>query len=215
MDEARRGLEPWQATWVPGYDAPSFSWLVNQCILRAHPDAEVVIVCSDKARPGPQHVERLLSLLDDGYAFVGLHRFAFFGFRKDLIRQIGWFDERYVGGGYEDCDFLRRLKEANLAYYESEEVPLLALGSAWHQEKSLAHFNNKWRHEHLEVRGGWRPSANAPPTHEFSTCVRLLPEEQYDYDLGPDRGATYRPWRDSVLLPCSEYFRDIEMRGAP
>ena len=64
----------------------------------------------------------MLEYINNDYGFVALYRFALFGFKKELIRRIRFMDERYIGGEYEDCDFLRRLIENNISYIEEESI---------------------------------------------------------------------------------------------
>jgi len=54
---------------------------VNHAIVSA--DNEIVIICNYKVRPTP----------NEGYGFVALFRFTFFGFKKELFRRIG-----FIGG---------------------------------------------------------------------------------------------------------------------
>ena len=41
----------------------------------------------------------MLELLENGYAAVTKYSVGFMAFSKELIRKIGWWDERYYGGG--------------------------------------------------------------------------------------------------------------------
>lgn len=125
-----------------GTGYPSFSKLVNDCI-RDCP-TEIFIFISFRVDPELEHFEKIVNLLNQGYAYVGLYRFAMFGFKKDLIRTIGFFDERYIGGCYEDDDFIIRLAEKNLPFYETEEVPYRSGVSTWNHSQTLSFFNRKW-----------------------------------------------------------------------
>lgn len=60
-------------------------------------------------------------MLNCGFAAASIFSVGFIGFSKQLFRTIGFFDERFYGGGWEDDDFILRMKLANLAYYESRE----------------------------------------------------------------------------------------------
>jgi hypothetical protein len=84
----------------------SFSKICNEAICKAN--TETIILCNYKSRPTFSDCQKLLDLLDDGFGFVGLYRFGFFGFRKDLINRIGFFDERLLGVGEEDGDMVFR-----------------------------------------------------------------------------------------------------------
>ena len=107
----------------------------------------------------------MLFLLNKGFGFVGLYRFGFFAFSKDLIRTIGFFDERFIGGGQEDRDFGRRLLESDIAIYESPEAPYEYKKSSWNGEKAVKFYNEKWN----ETETHWK---------------RLLPDDKYEYYLG-------------------------------
>jgi len=118
--EAQLCLKDFNNRVFDGTGYPSFSKLVNNCIVTSN--YEKIIICNDKARPTNLNIEKTLSMLDEGWGVVAPYRFGFFGFKKDLIRKIGFFDEGYIGGGYEDNDIILRLKEADVSYYESEEI---------------------------------------------------------------------------------------------
>jgi len=158
-----KSLHPLRADVLIGKDYPSFSKLVNTVINNSK--EEIVIFCSHRVRPTPSDVERILELLNAGYGLVGLYRFAFFGLKKELIRRIGFMDETFIGGEYEDNDFVIRLKESDMAYYEDHSVEYHHGISTWNNSKTLAIFNSKW-----EVTA--------------TTIKRLKNDPLFDYDLG-------------------------------
>ncbi|SDI23695.1 glycosyltransferase family 2 protein [Desulfosporosinus hippei] len=177
-----------------GRNYPSFSKLVNDCIISSK--HETIIICNEKARPTPQAVGKILVMLNEGWGIVALFRFGFFGFKKDLIRKIGFFDERFIGGGYEDVDFARRLKEANIGYYESEEIQYIHLPTSWNYEKTNFSRNQYFRK--------WKEAANI--------ITRQLAEEDYPYDLGPFQNTKFIEFEKSVLLPYHGNIKEIKMK---
>jgi hypothetical protein len=108
-----------------------------------------VLISNDKARPTPKDVHKLIDLLKFGYDFVGLYRMGFFGFNKKLIDKVGYFDEKFYDGGYEDNDFYIRLKANNCAVYISEEIEYkVGIESLWPQKISKEHFFDKYQFDH-------------------------------------------------------------------
>jgi len=155
----------------------SFSKMINDCVLEC--PTQIVIICNDKARPIKADVLETVDLINRGFGFVALHNFRFFGFHKDLIRRIGWFDERYMGGEYEDFDFLRRIKEADIAVYMSKEVVAVEMACSWNNNISKEFNFKKWKE-----------------------CVthseRLMADEKYDYDIGGMVGTPMMSYRHSI-----------------
>jgi len=187
-----RSAFPEKINYFDGTDYPSFSKLVNSCTAAAN--TEIVILMSDKVLPTANDVQKIVSLINQGYGFVGLYRFAFFGFKKQLMRQIGLMDERFVGGGYEDDDFYIRLKEANIAMYVTEEVSYTQTVSSWNYSRSRIHFLKKWIDtEHPNY------DANLKPSDRF--VKRKMPEEIYNYDLGPVINTTFLTKDFTVAQP--------------
>ncbi len=188
-NETQGSLRPLESRVFNGAGYPSFSKVVNDCILSS--SKEIVILCSYKVRPGPEDIDRLLALLDRGYGIVCLYRFAFFGFHKNLIRKIGFMDERFVGGGYEDCDMLRRLMMHDIAYYEVESVPYIQKKSTWSYAQSEQFFAEKWTHD----------EAN-------NIVFQNIPDEQCsEYKLGPAvEEGQFLDRSHSVFLPASGNF---------
>ena len=179
-----------------GTNYPSFSKLINDCILTSI--YETVIICNDKARPQNHDIIKIINMLNAGWGLVALYRFGFFGFKKDLIRKIGFFDERYLGGGYEDCDFVRRLKEANIGYYESEEIDYFQIPTSWKYEInniSFTHFHQKWKHEN-------------------NIITRQMAEEDYGYNIGPFNHIKFIEFEKSVLIPLPNnlHFKNMVMQ---
>ncbi|EGO65884.1 hypothetical protein ALO_00645 [Acetonema longum DSM 6540] len=192
--EAQSCLAGLNSRILDGTNYPSFSKLVNEAIVSSW--YEKIIICNDKARPTPAAVQKILTMLQDGWGLVGLYRFGFFGFKKDLIRKIGFFDERFIGGGYEDNDFTRRLKEANISYYESEEIDYIYLPTSWQYAKTnftKNHFFKKWR-------------------EEGNVTTRQMAEEDYPYDIGPLQNINFTTFDKSVLLPYNFRLKDMIMK---
>lgn len=177
-EEARLSMSPIQPIMFINSGYPSFSKLINDCILRAR--KEIVIICNDKARPSALDEFRTVELLGQGFGFVGMHNFRHFGFHKDLIRRIGFFDERYEGGEFEDFDFLRRIQESDIAVYMSKEIPCVELACSWNSQKTYAFNHLKWKE---------------CGTH----TVRVLDDEPRKYDLGSSKGTVWKPYKESVL----------------
>jgi hypothetical protein len=174
----------------PGsYD--SYSELVNDAI--ASSPTEIMVFLNDRVMPKVQDVEHMLWLLDNGYAAASKWSVAYIAYTKELIREIGWWDERYIGGGFEDDDFVLKLKLHNLAYYESEEgeydqswkSPLRPDGGD-KCAKSEPWFRQKWRYSTEEVR-------------------RVLPDENYEKYAGslgernPEIKDGWKDWNHSKI----------------
>lgn len=194
-------IAPEHVTFFDGTGYPSFSKLVNECV--AQSNTEIVILMSDKVRPKQSDVLKVLDLLNQGYGFVGLYRLAFFGFKKELFRKIGPFDERFVGGGYEDDDFYIRLKEANISMYITEEVEYEKRDSSWQFKESCKHFLNKW----LDTS-----DPNFDNTKLQNNPVnRKLSEEIYTYNFGNFTGDKFLNW-DYTICPAS---KGRKYTGAP
>jgi GT2 family glycosyltransferase len=182
-DPVKNSLNPLPVNILNGHNYPSFSKLCNDVIVNN--PTEIVIICSYKSRPTPDDITKMLNLINDGYGIVALYRYAFFGFRKELIRRVGFFDERFIGGGYEDCDMLRRILLNNIAQYEGEEIKYIPKPSTWNFDNSKKHFFNKWLEKDLRI-------------------VRLLDEETYNYDIGnSDNKIVFLKASDSYLMKQS------------
>lgn len=178
FENIAKTLLPEKVHFFNGTGYETFSKLVNDAVRSSL--TETVIIMSDKVLPTQEHIQKVLELLDRGYGFVSLSRFAFFGFRKELLRQIGFFDERYLGGGWEDYDFSIRLVEHNIASYITEELAYQDGPSIWDRQRAHKHWVCKWTF--------WQFPDNRP-----IKIVRNMPEPDYKYDLGPSTGAKFLP----------------------
>lgn len=182
-NELQKSISPEHLNYFDGTGYPSFSKLVNDCISSAN--TEIVIIMSDKVRPTSLHIKKMLHLINQGYGIVGLYRYAFFGLKKELLRKIGMFDERYIGGGFEDYDMTVRLIESNIAMYITEEVTYLPRQSKWNYELSYPFWCTKWKHH-------WNPELSKIP----EIIERTMKEENYNYNLGPSVNTNFLPCRE-------------------
>lgn len=181
-EETKRIILPYKAEIFDGTNYPSFSKLINDCIINS--TTEIVIIIADKCKPQECDIDKMIDLIHQRYGWVGMYRFGFFGFTKDLIRKIGFFDERYVGGQYEDSDFVHRMKDADIGYYESEEVTYKPLSSSWDNIKAFEHYNKKWKYD-----------------IENKVIYKLLDEEKYVYDLGEYKGCDFLKFNQGNISP--------------
>jgi hypothetical protein len=183
-----KSISPIDLKFFDGTGYPSFSKLVNECVHSA--DSEIVILMSDKVKPKEADVNKVLDLLDQGYGFVGLYRLAFFGFKKELFRKIGPFDERFVGGGYEDDDFYIRLKESDISMYVTEEIEYERRESSWQFTEACKHFLNKWLDQNDPNFDNVKLQNNV--------VSRKLVEENYNYNFGKSTGEKFLDWGYTV-----------------
>lgn len=172
------------------YDC-SLSYLWNYGIkLSVH---DHVFIVNDKARPSIHDIVKSKQLNDDGYGLVGLFRFGFFSFYKDLIYRIGWFDQRFVKMGYEDTDFYYRLYEHDIAVYLSEElydyVMMPSTGGNTHVGKY--YFIRKMNKDLLDV--DYYPEDRKS---YYNPAVQYLPYNLSEYIYPADL------W---VFMVCTEY----------
>ena len=109
------------------------------------------------------------------------------------MKKIGFFDEKYIGGNFEDCDYMRRIREADIAYYEEESLPYRIGKSRWPLnssfEKNKSYFESKWYEDDKIVK-------------------RLSDEPILNYDIGETKIQNFLSWENSVLLPPSEPFKN-------
>ncbi len=180
FEPIKTSMHPTPVKYFNGEGYPSFSKIINECVTKC--PTETVIMMGDKVLPTSVHVETTVRLLNQGFAFVGLYRFGFFGFKKELFRRIGMMDERFTSGGCEDEDIYLRLKEANLAAYIAQRVPYTKMPSSWDYTKSKPHFLAKWVVD-----------------QQANTITRTISDEVYDYDLGPSISNEWMPWNKSYL----------------
>jgi hypothetical protein len=141
--------------------------LVNHSIDTSETDT--VIIINDRCHPVPENICKIVDLLQDGFSYVYLYNAGFFGVRKQVIEEMGWWDERHLNGDVSDQELAIRLKEANLAFYEAQEV---GYDQSWRTPlrnnepypDGIPHFQKKWR-------------------FTDDVVYRLIEEENYNYSL--------------------------------
>jgi hypothetical protein len=202
-EEAKNSILPYDSTIFDGSGYESFAKLINHCILKSK--NETIIIVSDKARAKSEDVDRTLKMIDDGYGLVELGLFAFFGFKKDLVRKIGWLDERFIGGGYEDADYLRRMKESDIGFYYKKEITVIPMMSSWRycqpntlkldlNSISRKHYLNKW----LEITD--------------VSFTRMMDEEKYSYDLGEYQHSEFLDFsKTAIFAEAPQSFLTMKM----
>lgn len=126
-------------------NVPSFSKMVNDCIKDCSND--IMIFCSKKVQPTMSDISRIIELVNQGYGYVGLYRFACFGIHKKLINTIGYFDEEFIWGNCEDDDFRIRMSYYNIGFYEDHSVnytPGIGSGGGRNCDKAFTRWKNKY-----------------------------------------------------------------------
>lgn len=171
------------------YAYPSYSELINDAI--ATSKDEFIIFVNDRCFPTVDEGRKMLNHLQEGYAASFLWNVAYMAFSKELVRKIGWWDQRFVNGGWEDRDWMIRIAESNLKMYESQESNYSydwksPLQVDDYCALSTPHFNNKW---HIDV----------------SKIIRRIKEERYTQlenslrEARPDISETWDTWDKSIL----------------
>ena len=152
-----------------------FSEILNSSIFEsAH---EFNIILNHKMQPEEMHIVKILNLLSLGYGMAAVGSFHLFGFSKELFRIIGHWDERFTPGEYEDCDFLIRIHEANIAWFLSKELKdHQNIGSGFGgSDLPRQWFRKKWGLEN---------------SHDLSKYTRFE-QEQVKYNFGSKKSLKF------------------------
>jgi cytochrome c-type biogenesis protein CcmH/NrfG/glycosyltransferase involved in cell wall biosynthesis len=73
-----------------------------------------VLICNDDLRIQPLFRQQMEAGLAENSDFFVINRsWSHFIMSHEVIRQVGWFDERFKGVGYEDGDYMVRMIAAN------------------------------------------------------------------------------------------------------
>lgn len=123
----------------------SFSQIINEACNETK--EEFIFFINPKVDINPQHIEDMLIDLCSGFCWTSKISFGFWGTTKELFRNTGLMDERYLGSEWEDNDFICRLKlfnkaikwEYSLDLYPSKPSPINDLRGL-----SLTLFKTKW-----------------------------------------------------------------------
>jgi GT2 family glycosyltransferase len=167
---------------------PTYSQLINHSVVTS--PTEWIIFINDRCSPTVEEVKKMLKLLENGFACVLLYTVGFMGFSKELIRKIGWWDERFIQG-WEDRDWVWRIQQNNFALYESQES---TYDYTW--RSPLNHPPGKCEEGHLNKK--WILSNS-------NYVFKNLPEEKYqhwDLFIGEERkyiSESWMSWENSIL----------------
>lgn len=111
IDDIAAGCDNFRSVLIP--EKSSLTELWNLSIMLSPTDW--VFLCNDDIIFKPGWLEYLEEKIEeDKYLLVHLFHYGAMLFHKSLILKVGWFDERFRGGGYEDNDYQLRISEANL-----------------------------------------------------------------------------------------------------
>lgn len=160
----------------------SYSQAVNEAVLLS--TAEYIMFFNPRLSPYPEDVTRLYDDLNNGFCLSLLASMGGWGVSRELFKVIGLFDERFLGGEYEDNDFLVRIRQAGYAikwrfdkdrypvYLRSGNNPLFGLSKSlyktkWYEKEGVYYRTDLFRHEkrlplsqlsnpNHEVRKSWK-----------------------------------------------------------
>ena len=132
-NQAKNCINEFPVTIFKGDNYLSYAKLINDCIMIAN--EEIVIIMNHKIRASFLDINKMLYLINKGYGLVCMRNFYFYGFKKDLIRKVGFFDERFIGSWYEDTFFGAKLVSLGLKVVPIKHV------TAYHLTRNKRNIN--------------------------------------------------------------------------
>lgn len=162
----------------------------NQCIKEC--PTEYVIIASWRQRPTKEHFITIEEKLLSGYGLVAFDGLHFFAFSKHLTTIIGFFDEGFPAGQYEDTDFWNRLRYNNIAIYTGEMSEERFVNNKYVESTWLENnFRNK---EYYESK--W--------TEDLINNKLILKKEELNISdrklyINKFSNRVYKTWDESVL----------------
>lgn len=180
----------------------SYSQMVNESIVTS--PTEKILLVSDRCIPTAEEGKWALETLDRGFAMVGMWGIAYMAVTKELFRTVGWFDERFLGGGFEDDDYFLRMKLSDVAVYESIHSNY---DFSWRPPRkdghaacaaSEPHFNRKW--------------------HQMTDYIARVMEEEkyphYDVQIGNSRTDIRESWMSASSSMYGVEYDNVRKRLA-
>lgn len=177
VDEIKSLLPNMGINHFDGSNYDSCSKLMNDVIVNC--PTETVFVIHDKMRPIESDIYRTLEYIVDGHGMAWLWPFGFGAFNKEVIRQVGFYDERFVGGQYEDCDMIRRFMEKDISLVMLHDVKRIEVPTSWRPWMAEMFYRQKWGGE--------------------NSMSRMLDDEKYLYDIGPSNNFKFKKWKESIV----------------
>lgn len=180
----------------------SYSQMLNESIVTS--PTERILLVSDRCLPTACEGKIAIDFLNQGYAMAGMWGIAYMAVTKELFRTVGWFDERFLGGGYEDDDYTLRMKIADVAVYESIHSNY---DFSWRPPRkdghaacaaSEPHFLKKW--------------------HQTHDCItKVIHEEEYTHYnniIGPMRDDVRSTWLPAIKSKYGVEYDNFQKRQA-
>lgn len=125
----------------------SYSQLVNYSVNETN--NEFMVYVNPKTVIDASELDRIIKLLFSGYCFVATVGLGLFGASKQIFREVGMLDERFLGGEYEDNDFAMRLKmygKAVYAYFDYSKYSYSQANSKYDPIRGItkSKYQDKW-----------------------------------------------------------------------
>ncbi len=200
-DEQREILEPLEADYKIQWNLrskrypkayESYSLMMNHT--HATCEHEWMIFVNDRSIITLDEAKRMIEHVENGYAASFMYNVGYMMYSKELIRKIGHWDEGFIGGGWEDRDFVFRMMQADLALYESQDS-----NYNYGEPKSpLQDVNSKCRFSQPHWDAKWDLKYQ-------DAIIKNSPEPAYKHwdlflgDARPDISDSWKKWVDSTL----------------
>lgn len=162
----------------------SLTELWNHCIMFTNTDW--VLVCNDDAQFHGGWLEYLQQHLNTNqFDQINLLHYGGFCIHKRFILKVGWFDERFRGGGFEDIDHQLRVNESNYKDLvdRSQDFKLMSHhkfsdGTDWHGLNNDQWILQKWGRRDL---WNWKiPSFRKHGEIDWHPAYTIRYEEKYN-----------------------------------
>jgi hypothetical protein len=159
----------YRSVYIP--DKSSLTELWNLSIIFAPTDW--VLICNDDVTFNRGWLEYLEEqIVTDKYDMIHLFHYGGMCLHKRLILKMGWFDENFRGGGFEDIDYQLRISEAGLRDRVDRSHDYIRTEN----KVEIGHFMN--HHRDVQSNGSWSGENNA----EWM-CEKWGRKSPYDYRI--------------------------------
>jgi len=150
--------------------------LWNTCIKKC--PSEYVIIPSWRCRPTEDDFALIEEKINEGYGMVDLAALHFFCIGKHLTTVLGFFDEGFKYGQYEDTDWYNRFYMNDIAMYCSNSMEQVPRVSTWLYKASEneKYYHSKWTEDDL---GKTLTQHNEEENISDRSLYSDLPEREY------------------------------------